>query len=89
MKDVQAIREAFSPQKRTFRTSDQEIYSLVYIFLGNFCSPGSRSISGSSQQKSMGTILRIRIHNAASYINGTPILFSLGCMVYTWIKYEY
>jgi hypothetical protein len=38
-KNIQAIGEAFSPQKRT----SNEIYSLFSIFLGNFCPPESGS----------------------------------------------
>jgi hypothetical protein len=41
---VQATREAFSPQKRTFSTSKNEIYKLFSMFVGNFCPPGSRQM---------------------------------------------
>jgi hypothetical protein len=37
IKDVQATGEAFSPQKRTSRTSKHE------MFVGLFCPPGSGS----------------------------------------------
>ncbi len=43
IKDVQNTGEAFSPQKRTSRTSKYEIYSLLSIFVGYFCPPGSGS----------------------------------------------
>jgi hypothetical protein len=38
--DVQAKGEAFSPQKRTSRTSNHEISELFSTFVGHFCPPG-------------------------------------------------
>jgi hypothetical protein len=35
---VQATGEAFSPQRKTSSTSKEEIYQLIYFFLGHFCS---------------------------------------------------
>jgi hypothetical protein len=37
---VQATGEAFSPQKRTFSTSKNEIYQLFSMFVGHFYIPG-------------------------------------------------
>jgi hypothetical protein len=37
VKDVQATREAFGPQKRTSSISKHEISKLFSIFVGNFC----------------------------------------------------
>jgi len=47
--DVQATGEAFSPQKRTWSTSKNEIYELFSMFLGHFLS----------------SLIRIRIRNPA------------------------
>ncbi len=41
MKAVKATGEAFSPQKRTFSTSKNEIFQLFSIFIGHFCPTGS------------------------------------------------
>jgi hypothetical protein len=41
--DVQAIGEAFSPQKRTNNTSKNLISQLFSIFMGYFCPHGSGS----------------------------------------------
>jgi hypothetical protein len=61
MIDVEAIREALNPQKRTSITSRHEfiyfIYIFYFIFGGHFCPLGL----GSSRPKAM----RIRIHNTA------------------------
>ncbi len=42
IKHVQAIEEAFSPQKRTSSTSKRKFLNFS-IFVGNFCPPGSGS----------------------------------------------
>ncbi len=39
LKEVQAIEEDFSPQKKTSSTSKNEIYELFSIFVGYFCPP--------------------------------------------------
>jgi hypothetical protein len=43
LKDVQATREAFSPQKKHPSTSKHEIYQHCSIFVGHFCPPASGS----------------------------------------------
>jgi hypothetical protein len=55
IKDVQATGEAFSPQKRTSRTSKQEIFS---IFNCHFCPPGFKTASAFV---TAGFRIRIRI----------------------------
>ncbi len=47
LKNVQSTGQAFSPQKRTYSTSKNEIYLLFSLFVGycgSFCPPGSETI---------------------------------------------
>jgi hypothetical protein len=55
IKDVQATGEAFCPQKRTSSTSKNENALIFYLFLGNFCPPGSESGSSNSIQCRSGS----------------------------------
>ncbi len=43
IKDIQAPREAFGPQKRTSSTSKHEISKFFSTLVGHFCLPGSGS----------------------------------------------
>jgi hypothetical protein len=54
IKDVQATKEAFSPQKRTFSTLKHEITATFPSFWDHFCLPGSGFGSACP--------IRIRIH---------------------------
>ncbi len=68
MKDVQAIGEAFSPQKRTFSNSKQNISSLFCFFVGNFCLPESvfcipNADSDPANQNQCG-FMQTRIYNS-------------------------
>jgi hypothetical protein len=56
MKDVQAKGEAFTPQKRTFSTSKNEIYSLFSIFASSLFPPADPD----TQHRFKGTVSRDR-----------------------------
>jgi hypothetical protein len=62
VEDNRAIREAFSPQKRTSSTSELKFSSLFSNFWGHFCPPGSRS----------GSTLPMRIRIQPTKINADP-----------------